>query len=119
MDDEKAPEGHEKHHPAGKLVEKAQGFVRIPVLDAQSRAEDAHSVGRNRDRNAGQGKHGAPREGLLQEVPIENRKREQAYQGVDTATGLRHFQFHGGELDDVALSQHGHTEQGQQIAGKL
>jgi len=110
MDGEKAPQGHEKYDPSGKLVKEAQSLIGIPVLDAQPGAQYAHRVGRNCNRNAGQSKNGSPQEGLLQEVAIEDLEREQAHQGADAATSLCHLQLHGGKLDDVALPQNRYAE---------
>ena len=52
MDDEQTPKGHEKYDPTGEFVKEPYGLVRIPVLDAQPRAKDAHRIRRNRDWNA-------------------------------------------------------------------
>ncbi len=54
MEQIQARQRYQKDDPSGKLVEKAHRLVGIPVLDAKSGAEDAHCVGRNGNRDAGQ-----------------------------------------------------------------
>ena len=112
MDDKQAPtEGDEKDHPAGKLVEKAQGFVRVPILDAQPVPKMRTALAAIAMGMLARARTARRQVGLLEKVTIENRKGKQAHQGADAATGLGHLQPHGWKLNDVALAQHRHAEQ--------
>src|SRR6266702_1659875 len=105
MKDEQASQRHQEHHPAGKLVKESERLIRVPVLDTQSRTENPHSVGGNRNRNAGQREYGATREGSFEEVSIEYREREQADQGADAAACLGDFQLHYGKYYYVSVAK--------------
>ena len=100
-------------------MKKPQRLVRIPVLDTQPGSEDADGIGRNRNRNAGQGKESPPEEGFFKEIPVKNGEGKQGDQRTNAAASLRHLEFHGGELNDVALAQNRDAEQRQEIAGKF
>ncbi len=57
--------------------------------------------------------------GLLHEVSVKNREREEAHQRSNAAASLRHLQPHRRKQDHVALAQNRHAEPGKQIAGQF
>ena len=98
-------------------MEEAEGFLRVPILNAEAGADDAGDVGSDGDRNAGQGKNDAAFCGALQKVAVEDSQGEQAHQGADAAAGLGDLQLHDWQFDDIAFVKRGDAEHGQNVAG--
>src|ERR1700722_10283316 len=94
-------ERDDEHDPAGELMEEAEGFVGVPVLHAETGADDAGDVGGDGDGDAGEGEDDAAGGGALEEVSVEDGEGEEAHEGADAATGFGDFKGHDGELDDV------------------
>lgn len=98
-------------------MEKADGFVRVPVLDAEACSHDADDVGRDRNRDAGEGEDNAAGGAAFEEIAVKDGEGEEAHQRADAAAGLGDFELHDRELDDVALLKGGDAEHGEDITG--
>src|SRR6185437_16397324 len=66
-----------EHHPAGKFMKETQRLIRVPVLYAKPRADDAEDVRCDGDRDAGNGQNHPPTRRPLEEVAVEDGQREE------------------------------------------
>src|ERR1017187_8265761 len=65
-------ERDQEHQPAGKLMKETQCLVGIPVLHAQSGAEDPCHIGRDRDGQTGEREHYTTPSRPLQKIAVDD-----------------------------------------------